>query len=178
MTVENYMAETAALAGLAGIMAGFSLAAVIQLLTGGRGGRLATGGVVVFSAASVMFLYPLIVAVLSLSAAAELARHPTELDNLNIGALLIMFGAIYVFIGIGWRLDTFRIAGSSTTFALITMCTVSYAIYVVLSIFPSTDRKDAFFAKASFLIVQREKDIYLILKHLHQLHGWFNHPPA
>lgn len=141
MTVENYLAETAALAGLAGIMAGFSLAAVIQLLTAGSSGKLATVGVVIFSAASVMFLYSLIVAVLSLSAAAELARHPTELDNLNIGALLIMFGAIYVFISgvglAGWIRS--RIAGIiSTVFALITMCLVSYAIYVVLSIFPTT----------------------------------------
>lgn len=141
MTVENYLAETAALAGLAGIMAGFSLAAVIQLLTAGSNGRLGTVGVVIFSAASVMFLYSLIVAVLSLAAAAELARHPTELDNLNIGALLIMFGAIYVFIAgvglAGWIRS--RIAGIiSTAFALITMCLVSYAIYVVLSIFPAT----------------------------------------
>jgi hypothetical protein len=65
MTVENYLAEAAALAGLAGIMAGFSLAAVIQLLTTSSGGTLATAGIVVFAAASVMFLYSLIVAVLS-----------------------------------------------------------------------------------------------------------------
>jgi hypothetical protein len=37
MTIENYLAETAALAGLAGIMAGFSLAAVVQLLTAATG---------------------------------------------------------------------------------------------------------------------------------------------
>jgi hypothetical protein len=98
MTVENYLAEAAALAGLAGIMAGFSLAAVVQLLTASSG-RLATAGIVVFSAASVMFLDSLSVAVLSLSAAAELGRAPTELDNLNVSALLIMFAAIYVFVG-------------------------------------------------------------------------------
>lgn len=141
MTVENYIAETAALAGLSGIMGGFSLAAVVQMLTAGSGGKLATAGIVVFSAASVMFLYALIVAVLSLSAAAELARAPTELDNLNIGALLIMFAAIYVFISgvglAGWIRS--RIAGIVTTvFALITMCMVTYAIYRVLSIFPAT----------------------------------------
>jgi hypothetical protein len=141
MTVENYIAETAALAGLAGIMGGFSLAAVVQMLTAGSGGKLATAGIVVFSASSVMFLYALIVAVLSLSAAAELARAPTELDNLNIGALLIMFAAIYVFISgvglAGWIRS--RIAGIVTTvFALITMCMVTYAIYRVLSIFPAT----------------------------------------
>ena len=141
MTVENYLAEVAALAGLAGIMAGFSLAAVIQLLTTSSNSRLVTAGIVIFSVASVMFLYSLIVSVLSLSAAAELARAPTELDNLNIDALLIMFGAIYVFIAgvglAGWMRS--RTAGILTTvFALITMCLVAYAIYAVLSIFPST----------------------------------------
>ena len=87
MTVENYLAEAGALASLAGILAGFSLAAVIQLLTASDRGKLGTAGVVVFSAASVMFLYSLIVAILSFSATAELNRVPTELDNLNIGAL-------------------------------------------------------------------------------------------
>jgi hypothetical protein len=138
MTVENYLAETAALAGLAGIMAGFSLAAVIQLLTAANQEKLMTVGIVVFSAASVMFLYELIVAVLSLAAAAELARVPTELDNLNVGALLIMFGAIYVFIiGIGmagWIRS--RIAGTITTiFALVSTCLITYVIYSVLALF-------------------------------------------
>ena len=138
MTIENYLAETAALAGLAGIMAGFSLAAVIQLLTASINGRLATAGVVVFSAASVMFLYSLIVAVLSLSAAAELGRVPTELDNLNVGALLIIFAAIYVFVGgiglAGWLRS--RTAGSLTTiFAVISICLITYAIGSVISLF-------------------------------------------
>jgi len=138
MTVENYLAEAAALAGLAGIMAGFSLAAVIQLLTTSSGGTLATAGIVVFAAASVMFLYSLIVAVLSLAAAAELNRIPAELDNLNVGALLIMFGAIYVFIGgigmAGWMRS--RKAGLLTTiFALISGCLITYAIGSVISLF-------------------------------------------
>jgi hypothetical protein len=138
MTVENYLAEAAALAGLAGIMAGFSLAAVIQLLTTSSGGTLATAGIVVFAAASVMFLYSLIVAVLSLAAAAELNRIPAELDNLNVGALLIMFGAIYVFIGgigmAGWMRS--RTAGLLTTiFALLSACLITYAIGSVISLF-------------------------------------------
>jgi len=138
MTVENYLAEAAALAGLAGIMAGFSLAAVIQLLTAGSGGRLATAGIVVFSAASVMFIYSLIVAVLSLSAAAELSRVPLELENLNVGALFIMFGAIYVFVGgigmAGWMRS--RTAGILTTiFAVISACLITYAIGSVISLF-------------------------------------------
>lgn len=98
-------------------MAGFSLAAVVQLLTASSSGRLGTAGIIVFSTASAMFLYALIVAVLSLSAAAELARVPTELDNLNVGALLIMFGAFYVVIGgiamAGWMRS--KSAGILTT---------------------------------------------------------------
>lgn len=138
MTVENYLAEAAALAGLAGIMAGFSLAAVIQLLTASNDGRLATAGIVVFSAAAVMFLYSLIVAVLSLAAAAELNRIPDELTNLNTGALLIVFGAIYVFIGgigmAGWMRS--RIAGILTTIlAIISSCLITYAISSVISLF-------------------------------------------
>jgi len=138
MTIDNYLAEAAALAGLAGIMAGFSLAAVVQLLTASSSGKLATAGIVVFSAASVMFLYALIVSVLSLSAAAELARVPHELDNLNTGALLIMFGAIYVFVGgigmAGWIRS--RIAGILTTvLAVISACLITYAIGSVISLF-------------------------------------------
>ncbi len=138
MTVENYLAEAAALAGLAGIMAGFSLAAVVQLLTTSASGRLATAGIVVFAAASVMFLFSLIVAVLSLSAAAELGRIPAELENLNVGALLIMFAAIYVFVGgigmAGWLRS--RTAGILTTgFALISACLITYAIAAVISLF-------------------------------------------
>jgi hypothetical protein len=37
MTVDNYLAEAAALAGLAGILAGFSLAAVVQFLAASGG---------------------------------------------------------------------------------------------------------------------------------------------
>ncbi len=140
MTVENYLAEAGALAGLAGVLAGFSLAAVIQLLTANIEGKLATAGIVVFSAASVMFLYSLIVAVLSFAATAELNEIPIELENLNTGALLITFGAIYVFVGgigmAGWMRS--RIAGILTTiFALISTCLITYAIGSVISLFMS-----------------------------------------
>lgn len=138
MTVENYLAEAGALASLAGILAGFSLAAVIQLLTASDRGKLGTAGVVVFSAAAVMFLYSLIVAVLSFSATAELNRVPTELDNLNVGALLITFAAIYIFIGgvgvAGWMKS--KTAGILTTvIAAIAICFITYAIGSVISLF-------------------------------------------
>ncbi len=143
MTVENYLAEAGALAGLAGVLAGFSLAAVVQLLTSGSGGKLTTAGIVVFSAASVMFLYSLIVAVLSFSAAAELNRVPTELDNLNTGSMLILFAATYIFVGgvgmAGWIRS--RIAGILTTsIAVFSTCMITYAIGKVFSLFnPSCD---------------------------------------
>ena len=138
MTVENYLAEAGALASLAGILAGFSLAAVIQLLTAGDRGNLGTAGIVVFSAASAMFLYSLIVAVLSFSATAELNRVPTELDTLNTGALLINFAAIYIFVGgvgiAGWMRS--RTAGILTTIiAVIAACFITYAIGSVISLF-------------------------------------------
>ena len=138
MTLDNYFAEAGALAGLTGILAGFAMSAVIQLLTAHDGKKVTTATIVVFAAASVMFLFPLIVSVLSFSAAAELNAIPADLDIPNQIAILIMFAAIYVFIaGVGlsgWIRS--RVAGIlTTTFALISMCLVSYALDAVLSLF-------------------------------------------
>jgi hypothetical protein len=138
MTVENYLAEAGALAGLAGVLAGFSLAAVVQLLTAQIESKLVTSGIVVFAASSVMFLYSLFVAVLSFSAAAELNRVPTELDNLSTGAFLILLAAVYIFVGgigmAGWMRS--RVAGIlTTTFAVISFCLISYAFFSVISLF-------------------------------------------
>lgn len=138
MTVENYLAEAGALAGLAGVLAGFSLAAVIQLLTANLESKLVTAGIVVFSASSVMFLYSLFVAVLSFSAAAELNRVPEELEDLNAGAFLILLAAVYIFVGgigmAGWMRS--RVAGILTTsFGAISVCLITYAFFSVISLF-------------------------------------------
>ena len=137
MTLENYLAEAGALAGLTGILAGFAMSAVIQLLTSNDGKKITTATIVVFAAASVMFLFPLIVSVLSFSAAAELNAIPSDLDIPNQIAILIMFAAIYVFIAgvalAGWIRS--RTAGILTTiFGLVSMCLVTYALDAVLSL--------------------------------------------
>lgn len=138
MTLENYLAEAGALAGLTGILAGFAMSAVIQLLTANDGKKITTATIVVFAAASVMFLFPLIVSVLSFSTAAELNTIPEDLSVPNQISILIMFAAIYVFIaGIGlagWIRS--KVAGILTTvFALVSMCLVSYALDAVFSAF-------------------------------------------
>ena len=103
MTIENYLAEAGALATLAGILAGFAISAVIQLLSTGTEGKLYTATIVTFSASAVMFLYSLIVFVLTFAATAEQNVIVQSLDTLGTIAVLVMFGAIYVFLGgIGW----------------------------------------------------------------------------
>jgi hypothetical protein len=138
MTVENYLQETGALATLAGILAGFAISAVIQLLTTDKQGKLTTATIITFSASTVMFLYSLIVFVLLFAAAAEQNSVPAQLDGLGTAALLVIFGAVFVFLaGIalaGWIRS--KAAGIATTvFALITMCLTSIAIFSVISIF-------------------------------------------
>jgi len=139
MSLENYLQETGAIATLAGILAGFAISAVIQLLSTDKEGKLTTGTIITFSASTVMFLYSLIVFVLLFAAAAEQNRVPTQLDGFGNTALLVVFCAVFVFLaGIGlagWiRSKTAGIA--TTVFALITMCLTSIAIFSVISIFP------------------------------------------
>ncbi len=138
MTVENYLAEAGAIATLAGILAGFAISAVIQLLSTNTEGKLVTATIVTFSASTVMFLYPLIVFVLVFAATAEQNRIIEQLDALGTIALLVLFAAVFVFmagIGLaGWIRS--KVTGILTTaFAVITMCLTSVAIIQVLAVF-------------------------------------------
>jgi len=138
MTVENYLAEAGALATLAGVLAGFAISAVVQLLTTNTEGKLTTATILTFAASTVMFLYSLIVFVLTFSAAAEQNRVITELDSLGSIAVLVMLAAIYVFLGAiglaGWiRSKTTGII--TTVFAAFTMCLTSFAIVSIMSVF-------------------------------------------
>jgi len=140
MTLDNYLQETAALATLAGILAGFAISAVVQFLSTERESKLITADIIIFSAATLMFLYALLVFILLFAAAAEKNAVPTQLENLGNGALLIIFAAIYIFLsGIGlagWIRS--RPAGIiTTTLAVITACLTSFAIVSVLTAFAS-----------------------------------------
>lgn len=138
MTLDSYLQESGALATLAGILAGFAISAVVQLLSSNIQGKLTTVTIVVFSASTVMFLYSLLVFVLLFAAAAEQNAIPTKLDNLGNYALLVVFGAVFVFLaGIGlagWIRS--KSAGVATTIlALITTCLTGVAIVSVISLF-------------------------------------------
>jgi hypothetical protein len=138
MTLDNYLQETAALATLAGILAGFAISAVIQLLSTDKQGKLMTATIITFSVSTVMFLYSLIVFVLVFAAGAEMNAVPTQAEGLGNSALLVVFGAVFCFLaGIGlagWTRS--KSTGIATTvLALITMCLTGIAIFSVLSLF-------------------------------------------
>lgn len=139
MTVENYLQETGAFATLAGILGGFAFSAVVQLLTNDNKNKLHTSAIVVFSASTVLFLYSLVVFVLIFAATAELNSVISELDSLGTTALLVLVGAVMVFLGgialTGWLRS--KVAGIATTvFSVITMCLIIFAFSVVISVFP------------------------------------------
>jgi len=138
MTVQNYLAEAGALATLAGLLAGFSLSAVIQFLAADTKSRLVTASIIIFSASTVMFSYSLIVSILLFAAAAELNAIQTEMDGLGVWAFFVLVGAIFVFLsGIGlagWIRS--RTAGIITTiFAVVAICFTASALWSVLSLF-------------------------------------------
>lgn len=138
MTIENYLAEAGALATLAGILAGFAISAVIQLLSTNTENKITTATIVTFSASTVMFLYSLIVFILIFAATAEQNQINPDLEALGSIAVLVVYGAVYVFLAAigmtGWIRS--RITGILTsTFAAITMCLIAIAIISVTSAF-------------------------------------------
>jgi len=138
MTVENYLAEAGALATLAGILAGFAISAVIQLLTTSADSKLATATIVTFAASTVMFLYSLIVFVLTFAATAEQNQIITDLDSLGSIAVLVLLAAVYVFlaaIGLAGWIRSRNTGIITSAFSLFTMCITSFAIVSVMSVF-------------------------------------------
>ena len=138
MTLDSYLQETGALATLAGILAGFAISAVIQLLSTDKPGKLATATIITFSASTMMFLFSLIVFVLLFAAAAETNTVQTQLDGLGNSALLVIFGAVFLFLTslalAGW-IRSKETGIATTVLALITMCLTGLAIVSVLSVF-------------------------------------------
>jgi len=138
MTVENYLAQAGAIATLAGILAGFAISAVVQLLPVNTGVKPVTATIVTFSASTAMFLYALIVFVLVFAATAEQNAIISRLDSMGSIALLVLFCALFVFLfGIGpagWIRS--RATGILTTvIPVLTMCLTAAAIALVFSVF-------------------------------------------
>jgi|GEM_PF-607513 len=138
MPVENILQETNLIGTLAGILAGFAFSAVVQLLATNAKGRLTSAVIIIFSLATLMFLYTLFVFVLIGSATAELNRQLTEVEAIGTWALLIAFLALIFFlVGVGlsgWIRST-ATGIATTVFAFITLCLTSWAFVVVESLF-------------------------------------------
>ncbi len=138
MTLENFLQESGALATLSGILAGFAFSAVVQFLSNHREGRVYTATILLFSLSTLMFLFALIMFILGFAAGAELNRVPTELDAWGNWALLVLLGAIYLFLaGIalaGWIRS--RLAGiAATSFVAITTCITTWGLGSVIMLF-------------------------------------------
>jgi len=135
MSIDSYLQEAGILATLAGILGGFAFSAVIQLLAGEKAGKSSTATIVVFSAASLISFFAVIVFVLVFAATAETNQIIPELDALGSWALIALLGAIFIFLaGVavsGWIRS--RATGIATTvMALITMCLTFYAIIAIV----------------------------------------------
>jgi hypothetical protein len=138
MTLNNYLQEAGALATLSGILAGFAFSAVVQFLSGQREGRVYTATILVFSLSTLMFLFALIMFILGFAAAAELNRVPTEVDGWGTAAVLVLLGAVYVFLGgialAGWIRS--KAAGIvATAFVVITTCLTTWGVSSVIMLF-------------------------------------------
>jgi len=138
MTLDSYLQESGALATLSGIPAGFAFSAVVQFLSNERAGRLYSAAIVVFSVATLLFLFTLIMFVLGFAAAAELNRIPSELDTWGTWTFLVLLAGVNLFLsGIGlagWIRS--RLAGVvATARALIVTCLMTWGLGSVIGLF-------------------------------------------
>lgn len=138
MPVDNILQETSMISTLAGILAGFAFSAVVQLLATNAKGRLTSAVIILFTLATLVFLYALFVFVLIGSATAELNRQLTEIESIGTWAFLAAYLGLFLFlVGVGlsgWIRST--ATGIATTlFAGLTFCLASWAFIVVESLF-------------------------------------------
>lgn len=138
MSVENILQEYNQIATLAGILAGFAFSAVIQLLSVDKPGRLMTAVLIIFSLASMMFLFTLFAFVLNASAIADLEEEVEELSGWSAIAFVIAMLGLYLFLfGVGltgWLRS--RITGILTTLgAAITFCLVNWLLFFIIGAF-------------------------------------------
>ncbi|NCP86727.1 MAG: hypothetical protein CO094_13015 [Anaerolineae bacterium CG_4_9_14_3_um_filter_57_17] len=138
MPIDNILQEANQIATLAGILAGFAFSAVVQLLAGERKGRLTSAVIIIFTLATLMFLFTIFAFVLIGAATAELNQQIASLDGLGTWAFLVaVIGFVFFLAGVGlsgWIRST--VTGIATSvFALITFCLALWAFIVVMSAF-------------------------------------------
>ncbi len=138
MPIDNILQETNLIATLAGILGGFAFSAVVQLLASGQSGKMTTAAIVIFTLATLLFLYTLFVFVLIGSTTAELNRQVVQLDPIGTFAFLLAFlGLILFLIGVGltgWIRS--RAAGIATSIMVgITLCLTAWAFIAINSVF-------------------------------------------
>jgi len=138
MPVENILQEVNQIATLAGILAGFAFAAVVQLLANNNPDRLTTTIIVIFTLSTLMFLFTIFAFVMIGAATAELNREIIELEALGGWAFIVAFLGLLLFLfGVGltgWIRST--VTGIATSaFSLITLCLSLWVFVSVMSVF-------------------------------------------
>ena len=138
MPVENILQEVNQIATLAGILAGFAFAAVVQLLTSNNPGKLTTTIIVIFTLSTLMFLFTIFAFVMIGAATAELNREIIELEALGGWAFIVAFlGLLLLLFGVGltgWIRST--VTGiANRSFSLITLCLSLWVFVSVMSVF-------------------------------------------
>jgi hypothetical protein len=129
--MENTLQELNQLTTLAGLLGAFGFAAVIQLLSMDRKGRVITATILVFTAATLTFLLAFLMFILTFSAATELGKLQPQLDSLGTIGVLVTYAGVYVLeagIGLAGWIRSKATGIATTVMATITVCLTTIVI--------------------------------------------------
>lgn len=131
--------EYTVIATLAGLLAGFSLAGVIELLEFAQEKKLATVSIIVFSIASLTFMYSLFTFVTLSLASLVPETDFSKLDPIAASAFVVSVLGILLFLAgialVGWLRS--RITGIITTIGvLVTSCALLSTLVAIIMAVP------------------------------------------